>query len=464
MNTEDTIVAISTPLGRSGIGIVRLSGKNAIKIADEVFLSPKGKRLHNTPSHRILYGHILDPVKGEIIDEVLIMIMRAPHTYTKEDVVEINCHGGPVPLRRILEALLDRGARLAEPGEFTRRAFLNGRIDLTQAEAVLDVINSLTEESQKIAIEQLRGGLSEKIGFIREKLVELTAFVEAFIDFPEEDIEPPARKELDKRASEIQQDLKGLIDSSRYGIILKEGLKTVIIGRPNVGKSSLLNALLAQDRVIVTEIPGTTRDVIEEYLNIKGLPIKIMDTAGIRKVEDIAEREAVARSLRAMKEADLVLLVLDGSESLHETDRELIEKSNSGNTILVINKIDLPCKIPSDILPPDRPIIKISALKKIGLDELKEEIVKTSLRDCYGLSAKGEKTSITLITNVRHLRALERIYNSVDSFREGLDKGLTPELLSVELRDALDAIGEIIGITTPEEILDRIFSNFCIGK
>src|SRR4030067_948958 len=344
MPFDDTIAAISTPLGHSGIGIVRLSGKDAIKIADKIFLSPKNKTLKQIPSHRIIYGHIINSNK-EIIDEALISVMRSPHTYTKEDVVEINCHGGPVPLRRILELVLKNGARLAEPGEFTRRAFLNGRIDLAQAEAVLDVINAMTEQSQKTAVEQLRGGLSKKIEAIKEKLIELTAFVEAYIDFPEEDIEPMSLTGMKERALKIQQSLRELIESSHYGMILREGLKTAIIGRPNVGKSSLLNALLEQDRAIVTEVPGTTRDVIEDYLNIQGLPVKIMDTAGIREVEDMAEKEGGKRSLFAMKDADLALIVLDGSEELHNTDREPIENKNPQNTILVINKIDLPQKI-----------------------------------------------------------------------------------------------------------------------
>ncbi|MDZ4383714.1 MAG: tRNA uridine-5-carboxymethylaminomethyl(34) synthesis GTPase MnmE, partial [Thermodesulfovibrionia bacterium] len=287
MFTDDTIAAISTPLGHSGIGIVKISGKDAIKIADKIFLSPKNKTLKQIPSHRIIYGHIINPVRKqdflsngvnsnkEIIDEALISVMRSPHTYTKEDVVEINCHGGPVPLRRILELVLKNGARLAEQGEFTRRAFLNGRIDLAQAEAVLDVINAMTEQSQKSAIEQLRGGLSKKIEAIREKLIELTAFVEAYIDFPEEDIGPMSLTGMKEQALKIQQSLRELIESSHYGMILREGLKTAIIGRPNVGKSSLLNALLEQDRAIVTEVPGTTRDVIEDYLNIQGLPVKI---------------------------------------------------------------------------------------------------------------------------------------------------------------------------------------------
>ncbi|MBI5049955.1 MAG: tRNA uridine-5-carboxymethylaminomethyl(34) synthesis GTPase MnmE [Nitrospirae bacterium] len=504
MHTDDTIAAIATPIGHGGIGIIRLSGRDAIKIADRIFHSPKGKSLKKSFSRRIFYGHIINPENNEIIDEVLVSIMHAPHTYTKEDIAEINCHGGPAPLRRVLELVLKNGARLAEPGEFTKRAFLNGRIDLAQAEAVLDVINAMTEQSGKAAVEQLSGGFSKKIEALRDKLVELTAIVEAYIDFPEDDTELSA-SDIRKRASEIEQELKQLIDSSRHGIILREGLKTAIIGRPNVGKSSLLNALLERDRAIVTDLPGTTRDIIEEYLDINGLPIKIIDTAGIRKYRDIAEKEGVERSLRAMEGADLVLLVLDGSEELHDTDRELMEKSNPAKTILVINKIDLPQKIDlknarqaivsqwfkdenENVIPakagiqtssPDliggtrtfehwvpgqarndkaeQKIVNISALKVTGLDELKGTIVETAL---HGKAAY----TTTIVTNVRHVMALEKTYASMNSFMEGVNKNLSPEFLSVELRDALDAIGEIIGITTSEDILNKIFSNFCIGK
>lgn len=457
MHTDDTIAAISTPLGHSGIGIVRLSGSDAIKIADKVFLPSQKKTLKQTPSHKILYGHVVNPANKEIADEVLLSIMKAPNTYTREDIVEINCHGGAVPMQRTLEIILNSGARLATPGEFTMRAFLNGRIDLAQAEAVLDVINALTEQGQKAAIDQLKGGLSKKIETIKEELIGLTAFIEAFIDFPEEDIDLPSQKTLNKKAAEILQNLKQLIESSRHGMILREGLKTAIIGRPNVGKSSLLNAFLEQDRVIVTEMPGTTRDVIEEYLNIDGLPVKIMDTAGIREAGDIAEKEGVDRSLKAMKEADLVLLILDGSEVLHDTDKELIKKSNAGNTILVINKIDLPSKISMDALPSDKPAVKISALKGTGLTELKEMIIKETLKG-------GAEIGANLVTNIRHVRALEKTSASIKSFMTGVKKELSPEFLAVELRDSLDALGEILGITTPEDILNKIFNSFCIGK
>ena len=455
MYIDDTIAAISTPPGHGGIGIVRLSGSDAIKIADRVFRSPKKKKLKNTPSHRMLFGRIINPPDKEIIDEVLVSVMKGPDTYTKEDIVEINCHGGAVPLRRILELVLKGGARLAEPGEFTQRAFMNGRIDLAQAEAVLDVVNALTVQSQRTAVKQLSGGLSKKIISIREKIIDLTAFVEAYIDFPEEDIEPLSLKDMEKKASNIQGSLKKLIDSAEYGLILRDGLKTAIIGRPNVGKSSLLNALLEEDRAIVTEIPGTTRDVIEDYLNIRGLPVKIMDTAGIRTVRDIAEKEGVRRSLRSMKEADLVLLVLDGSDNLHDTDKELIEKSNSRNTILVINKTDLNQKI--KLKNQDKPTVKISAKKGTGLNKLKDKIAEAAL---CGHASYGSD----IVTNTRHLDALGRALSSIESFAAGVIKKTPPEFLSIELREALDAIGEILGITTPEDILNRIFSSFCIGK
>jgi tRNA modification GTPase len=457
MYPEDTIAAISTPIGHGGIGIVRLSGSGALRIADRVFVSAKKKKLREIGSHRILYGHIVDAGSREVIDEVLVSVMRAPDTYTKEDIVEINCHGGPVPLNRILELLLDAGARLAEPGEFTRRAFLNGRIDLAQAEAVLDTINALTEKSRKAAVEQLQGRLSERVGKIREELLDLTANVEAYIDFPEEDIEPESMKGLKERASRIRNGIKELIDSSRHGIILREGLKTAIIGRPNVGKSSLLNALLEKDRVIVTEMPGTTRDVIEEYLNIKGFPLKIVDTAGIRESHDLAEKEGVERSLRAMKDADLILLMLDGTEQLHETDRALIKETVSKETIIVINKTDLPQKIDEGRLPHDNPAVKISALNGTGLSRLKGRIIEKALK---GSAEPGAAP----VTNLRHLKALKKAFSSIKSFDAGLKKDLSPELLSVELRDALDAVGEIIGITTTDDILNRIFSSFCIGK
>jgi len=455
MHTDDTIAAISTPAGQGGIGIVRMSGKDAIMIAEKIYRSPKKKRISKSRSHRILYGHIIDPERKEVVDEVLISVMRSPHTYTKEDIIEINCHGGAVPVRRALALVIKNGARLADPGEFTQRAFLNGRIDLTQAEAVLDVINSLTVESQKTAVNQLKGRLSDKIEKIRHELIELAALVETYIDFPEEDIEPLSLMDMNKRSLKIKKALVKLINSSKYGMILREGLKTAIIGRPNVGKSSLLNALVEKDRAIVTEAPGTTRDVIEEYLNIKGLPLRIMDTAGIRSVEDMAEKEGVRRSLKAIEDADLVLLVLDGNETLHKTDKELMSKSENKNRILVINKSDLSQKIRIDHFKKDA--VKISAKKGTGLSRLKKKIVTAALNG-------NIESNTEAVTNIRHVHALERTLHSLNSFRAEMKNRTSPEFLSVELREALDAVGEIIGITTTDDILNTIFSSFCIGK
>jgi tRNA modification GTPase len=456
MFDEDTIAALSTPPGYSGIGIVRLSGGNAIEIADRVFLSPGKKMLRHTPSHRILYGHIVNPADSEIMDEVLVSVMKAPHTYTREDIVEINCHGGPLTIRKVLHLLLEQGARLAEPGEFTRRAFINGRIDLAQSEAVLDIIHALTERGHRASMRQLSGGLSEKIDLLRKKIVGLSAVIETYIDFPGEGISPPDLKDMGSTASGIKQDLHRLIERAGYGRILREGLRTAIIGRPNVGKSSLLNALLDRERVIVTEMPGTTRDVIEEYLDINGVPVLIMDTAGIREARDVAEREGVERSMRAMKEASLVLLVIDGSEELHDTDRELITRSLAKNTILVINKSDLASLVKDDGMPSGSPVVRISATTGTGLDALKKMIVEKSLG---GEALSGE----VIVTNIRHVRSLERAYSSLCAFIDRLPD-LSPEFLAVELRESLDALGEIVGSTTPEEILNRIFSDFCIGK
>ncbi len=452
---SDTIAAISTPLGVGGIGIVRLSGSDSIPIAEKIFRSPRDIKLSESPSHRIYYGHIVHPHTEEIIDEVLVSVMKAPRTYTREDIVEINCHGGPLAVRRVLELVLEQGARLAGPGEFTQRAFLNGRIDLTQAEAVADIINALTVEEQKSALMQLRGSVSRKIEDIRREVIDLTAIIEAYIDFPEEDIEPPSMNEMMKRAEDIRSRLTDLIEGAKEGVILREGVKTAIIGLPNVGKSSLLNALLDQDRAIVTEIPGTTRDVIEEFVNIKGIPFRIMDTAGIRDVEDIAEKEGVRRSIKVMEEADLVLLVLDAGRGMGDMDRELIGKSKKEHTIIVINKIDLNKEIYEKFN--GFPVVKISAKFRQGLDELKRQMVETIL------GGKHE-CRLDVITNIRHVNALKRTLSSVQSFIDGLKEGNPPEILSIDLHEALDALGEILGITTPEDILNHIFANFCIGK
>lgn len=470
MFTDDTIAAISTPLGEGGIGIVRLSGKDSITIVEKIFLSPKNKSLKNSGSHRLLYGHIKDPSTDNEIDEVLITVMRSPHTYTKEDVVEINCHGGMAPLRKTLELVLKKGARLAEPGEFTRRAFINGRIDLSQAEAVLDLIRAKTDESRRIAIEQLQGGLSEKITALRDRLKELCAHVEAYIDFPEDDLETASKENLTEAMKEIETDLRRLLKTYEEARFFREGISTAIVGRSNVGKSSLLNALLRKDRAIVTELPGTTRDVIEEYLNIKGLPVRIMDTAGIRDVHDIAEKEGVRRSLQSIENADLVIAIFDGSEPLREEDFKVLEKVKSKDALIVMNKCDLPSAFDESELvsrlsgtsrndtPYDSPVLRISATRGDGLEELKNSIFNSSLKNW-----KEGRESV-LVTNLRHKLAIENALSALGRAVSGLAGNNPIEIIALELRDSLDRLGEIVGAVTTEDILDSIFKNFCIGK
>ena len=463
MFPDDTIAAISTPLGEGGIGIVRLSGEDAINIADRLFHSPKGKTLSGTASHRIVYGFIKDPSTDETVDEVLISIMRPPNTYTREDIVEINCHGGMLPLRKALELVVKGGARLAEPGEFTKRAFLNGRLDLSEAEAVLDLIRAKTDESRKIALDQLKGRLSEKIVNLRERLTHICVVIEAYIDFPEEEIGFSSEKELTESVKAILIELDSLLKSYDEGRFFREGLGAAIVGRPNVGKSSLLNALLQKDRAIVTDIPGTTRDIIEEYLNINGLPLRIIDTAGIRESHDMAEEEGVKRSLRAIEDADLVIALIDGGETLKAEDFEVLEKVKNKNSIIAINK--------SDLMPPENysafegalapyalRILKISATRGDGLNELKDVIFNSCLKNW-----KEQKEGI-IVTNLRHKIAIQAAYDSLQNALKAMEANQVVEIIAIELRDALDRLGEIVGAVTTDDILNRIFSNFCIGK
>lgn len=460
---DDTIAAISTPIGEAGIGIVRLSGSLAIKIAERLFVSPKGKRLSELGSHTINYGFIRDPLTGDGIDEVLVSVMKAPHTYTREDVVEINCHGGFFPLRKILELLVREGARLAEPGEFTKRAFLNGRIDLVQAEAIADLIRSKTEASQRVAFEQLRGGLSERISKIRDRLVDLCAHIEAYIDFPDEDIEPASYNALEKELTSIIRELTGLSMTFEEGRFLREGIRIAIVGKPNVGKSSLLNALLQRDRAIVTDIPGTTRDVIEELLNIKGLLVRIMDTAGIRDTHEMAEMEGVRRSLQAIDDSDLVIVLIDGSKEVSYEDLYILKrvKEKGKRFILGINKSDLPLRIDLSSLTSssdDFIACYISAKTGQGIEELKDSIINLTVSG----HIKGSEGLI--ITNLRHKRAIDNAIVALQKASQDLINSQPNEIIAVSLRDSLDSLGEIVGAITTEDILNRIFSGFCIGK
>lgn len=458
---NDTIAAISTPPGEGGIGIVRLSGKNAIAIADRLFSSPKGKKLIDAKSHTIIYGFIVDPKTDEKIDEVLVSIMRAPMTYTKENVIEINCHGGMLPIRKILELILKEGARLAEPGEFTKRAFLNGRLDLSQAEAVIDIIRAKTEQAEKIALQQLEGRLSAKITEFIDRIINICANIEACIDFPEDEIDTMTKDEMVRLMQTLKEELMVLAQSYDYGRLFREGISAAIVGKPNVGKSSLLNALLRKDRAIVTEMPGTTRDVIEDCLNINGLPLIIMDTAGIRETHDLAEMEGVKRSLKAINIADIVLAVMDASRPFDEADKEVIDKVKDKRAVIVINKSDI--ENPAFGLQPSalslQPVVKVSALKGDGLDDLKNATYSL----CISSSDRCSQESV-LITNLRHRLCIENAAISLGAAIEDFEHDKPLEIIAISLRESLDSLSEITGAVSTEDILNKIFSEFCIGK
>lgn len=456
---DDTIAAISTPLGDGGIGIVRLSGPRAIAIADALF---KGQqRVEDFASSTIHYGVIIDPASNEIIDEVLLSLMRAPKSYTREDVVEINCHGGILPLRKILELTLKQGARLAQPGEFTKRAYLNGRIDLVQAEAVIDVVRAKTLASLKVATYQLKGGLSERISSLRQNLIDVLAKIEASIDFEEEEIQEEIRKGFLGEIERIRAQIQNLIETAQRGCLLREGIRTVILGRPNVGKSSLLNALVGRERAIVTNIPGTTRDTIEEAIDLEGIPLRIIDTAGIRKPKGIIEQEGIRRTLDLIDYADLLLLVIDSSQPLDGEDREIFNRIDQRPTIVILNKMDLPARISlkeiEDLLP-DCSIIKVSAILGTGLDSLRDKIKEIFFAG--GLPV-GDGP---VVTHLRHKQALEEASLSLNRAIEAAQRGEPSEFIALDLREAVDSLGEILGERLDEEILERIFSKFCIGK
>jgi len=456
MLEKDTICAVSTPPGEGGIGIIRVSGGDALGIVSTIFRSKTGRALTDQASHSVLYGHILDPATHDIVDEVLVSVMRSPATYTREDVVEINCHGGMAPLWRTINLLLASGARQAEPGEFTKRAFLNNRIDLAQAEAVMDIIRAKTDLSLKAAQEQLSGGLSSEIGSLRDRLISLAASVEAGIDFPEEDIETESGQPLAREVNGILQEIGRLLSTSAYGRILRDGFATALVGRPNVGKSSLLNALLKQNRAIVTDVPGTTRDVLEEYLNISGALIRILDTAGIRHSHDLIEQEGVRRSLAAMDTADIVLIVLDGSRELTEEDKRIFHEARGKTAIAVINKSDLPRKLEPVSWPEKQ--VPLSCKTGEGLDMLHDALL--TLMKQGTLQPREHSWAV----NQRHRTALERTQAGLLKVLDSIQAGLSPEFISLDLRDSLDSLGLVIGATFTEDILERVFRDFCIGK
>ncbi|HEL0709206.1 tRNA uridine-5-carboxymethylaminomethyl(34) synthesis GTPase MnmE [Streptococcus equi subsp. zooepidemicus] len=451
----DTIAAISTPLGEGAIGIVRLSGTKALDIAKSIF---KGKDLTTVASHTLNYGHIIRPSTGEVIDEVMVSVMLAPKTFTREDVIEINTHGGIAVTNDILQLLIKQGARMAEPGEFTKRAFLNGRIDLTQAEAVMDLIRAKTDKAMSIAIKQLDGSLSQLISDTRQEILNTLAQVEVNIDYPEyDDVEEMTTALLRDKTREFQALLEQLLRTAKRGKILREGLSTAIIGRPNVGKSSLLNTLLREDKAIVTDIAGTTRDVIEEYVNIKGIPLKLVDTAGIRETDDLVEQIGVERSKKALQEADLVLLVLNASEKLTEQDKALLALSQDSNRIILLNKTDLDQVIEKDQLPEEA--IPISVLQNQNID-LIEDRINQLFFDHTGLIEQDA----TYLSNARHISLIEQAVQSLEAVNEGLALGMPVDLLQIDLTRAWEILGEITGDAAPDELITQLFSQFCLGK
>src|SRR3990167_3431647 len=482
----DTISAISTPPGEGGIGIVRVSGPASISIAKKIFTTPKGESLNGVESHKLIHGYIKDPDTRKNIDEVLLAVMHSPKSFTGEDVVEISCHGGSLPLNKILSLTIKSGARLAEPGEFTKRAFLNGRLNLLQAEAVIDIIKSKSDTALESAMNQLQGGLAEKITSIRSILINMLAKIEADIDFPEEDIEftplssppltspfsPPSEGgergglqgggrggiTLQKKLESVLTEIGQLVDSYRYGKIYREGVSVVIAGRPNVGKSSLMNALLNEEREIVTSIPGTTRDTIEEGLNINGLTIKIVDTAGIRESEGFVEQEGIKRTQKAIEGAGLIIFLLDGPEGLREKDKDLIKEIKQKNkpVIIAINKIDVGNKNSSEWTGGE--FLKISALKNIGLDELRNKIFDI----IYNGHCKTPEG--IFITRERHRERLSKAHDSLSKAVNAINQNLSSEFIAADLRLSLESLGEITGETYSEDVLNRIFQEFCIGK
>ena len=452
----DTIAAISTPKGEGGIAIIRISGDKSFEILDKIFVKKNPNA--NLGFYKVNYGFIKDGEKT--VDEVMAVRLKAPKSYTCEDIVEINCHGGTLVSEKVLELVLRNGARHAESGEFTKRAFMNGRIDLSQAEAVMDIIQGKTEKSVSLSLDQLRGDLRDKVNQFKKALLDITAHVNVVLDYPEEGIDDPLPAELRNNLEKVYEEANRLIDSYDTGKKIKEGIKTVIVGKPNVGKSTLLNALLHEERAIVTHVAGTTRDVIEEIINIKGVPLVLVDTAGIRKTDDIVENIGVEKSKQFIGKADLVLLVLDASKELENEDIEVINqiKENKKKVIVLLNKIDLNKKINLEGHNLEN-IVEISAKDNIGIEDMQEKIYS------YIVEEDVENSSEKLIiTNIRHKTALEKTKDAIKNIFETIDMGLPMDLISVDLKEALDSLSEITGEISSEDILDHVFGNFCVGK
>lgn len=457
---SDTIAAISTAVGESGIAVIRVSGPEAIGEVGRLFRSKTA--LSEAESHTVHYGFIVDPETGEKLEEVLVSLFRAPRSFTTEDVVEISTHGGIISVKRVMDLLLlQRGIRLAEPGEFTKRAFLNGRIDLSQAEAVIDLIRSKSDRAFSVALKQVEGDLSRRINAMRHSLVETLAHIEVNIDYPEHDVESMTMEFIKDKCTEVTTQIDGLLKTANQGKILREGITTAIVGRPNVGKSSLMNALARENKAIVTDIPGTTRDVIEEYVTINNIPLKLLDTAGIRETMDVVEQIGVERSKAAVVEADLILLVLNSAEPLHEDELKLMEQLKTRPTLVLLNKIDLPQQLDRAQIAhyfPENAVVELSAKTQEGLDHLEEAISELFF------GGKLESGDLTYVSNVRHIALLKKAKHSLADAYEAADSGVPIDILQIDVRLAWEQLGEVIGDSAPDALIDQIFSQFCLGK
>lgn len=456
----DTITSISTPMGEGAIGIVRLSGPEAVEIGDKLY---KGKKkLKDVPSHTINYGHIIDPETDEVVEEVMISVLRAPKTFTREDIIEINCHGGILTINRILELTMTHGARMAEPGEYTKRAFLNGRIDLSQAEAVMDFIRSKTDRASKVAMNQIEGRLSDLIKRQRQSILEILAQVEVNIDYPEyDDVEDATTEFLLAQSKKIKNEIDQLLETGTQGKIMREGLSTVIVGKPNVGKSSMLNNLIQDNKAIVTEVAGTTRDVLEEYVNVRGVPLRLVDTAGIRDTEDIVEKIGVERSRKALSEADLILFVLNNNEPLTEEDRTLYEVIKNEDAIVIVNKTDLERRLDIEEVKTmigDTPLIQTSMLKQEGIDELELQI-----RDLF-FGGEVQNQDMTYVSNSRHISLLKQARQTIQDAIDAAEAGIPMDIVQIDLTRTWEILGEIIGESASDELINQLFSQFCLGK
>ncbi|MDD3392038.1 MAG: tRNA uridine-5-carboxymethylaminomethyl(34) synthesis GTPase MnmE [Bacilli bacterium] len=450
---NDTIAAIATAQGVGAIGIIRVSGDKAIEIVSKIY---RGKSLSVIKTHTINYGKIMD--KDEMIDEVLVSVMRAPKTFTREDVIEINSHGSIASLNKILELLISNGCRLADPGEFTKRAFLNGRIDLTEAEGIMELIESKTEKSLKIAVNQVNGKVSQMIRNLRQLIKEIIANIEVNIDYPEyEDAKVITLNVLKENIQEVEQKIRKILDESKTGQLITTGIKTVIIGKPNVGKSSLLNNLLNEEKAIVTDIAGTTRDIVEGSISIDGILLNIIDTAGIRTTDNIVEKIGVEKSFQQMEKADLVLLVINNNEELTSEDIKTLKQVENKNLITIINKIDLPSKIDYNLLPKEN-IIKMSVLNKEGIEELKNKII-----ELFNLE-KLATTDLTYLTSSRSIGILNQVMQLIESIKEGIINDIPVDILEIDIKNIWNLLGQIIGETYEEELIEQLFSQFCLGK